>query len=100
MSARRTPPQAQYDPEANGRAIKATSAGDNVAGPKPVALVVDVPSTAPPTRSRRRVGPEESAAILAEYNPTMADAVGRRRAPVDWPFCECGSSNCPDKGAA
>lgn len=100
VSTRRTPPQAQCDPEANGRAIKATCTSDSATAAQPVALVVDVPDTAPPTRPRRRVSPEESAAILAEYSPTMADAVGRRRAPVDWPFCECGSSNCPDKDAA
>lgn len=53
-------------------------------------------------RPRKTVSPAEMAAIQAEYDPLFFERSrgGLRGTPKDWPFCECGSEKCPDKGKA
>ncbi|WP_370218633.1 hypothetical protein [Kitasatospora sp. GAS1066B] len=40
------------------------------------------------------------AAIQADYDPLFFEKSrgGVRGTPNGWPFCECGSETCPDKG--
>ncbi|MGK4583907.1 hypothetical protein [Kitasatospora sp. HPMI-4] len=49
---------------------------------------------------RRRVRPPDGWRPLDDYDPAEADwMLARRGVPSGFPFCECGSPNCPDKGA-
>jgi hypothetical protein len=53
----------------------------------------------PRRRHKGSVTPEESAAVLAEYNPSIALAVvSTRGVPIGWPVCNCGKDVCPDVG--
>jgi hypothetical protein len=35
---------------------------------------------------------------LADYDPAYSASAMGRGIPQDWPFCQCGSEVCPDKG--
>ncbi|MGK4579807.1 hypothetical protein [Kitasatospora sp. HPMI-4] len=49
---------------------------------------------------RRRVLAPEGWQPLDDYDPAAADRLlTRRGVPKGFPFCECGSPNCPDRKA-
>ncbi|MGE7439603.1 hypothetical protein [Kitasatospora sp. NPDC001175] len=50
--------------------------------------------------ARQRVTPPEGWRPLDDYDLVEADKLlAPRGVPSGFPFCECGSPDCPDKGA-